>query len=156
MGWESEQTLQPVGYVDSIIFEALLVGIGQSVQDDEGEDVETHVRDILERLDDNVGKVVICHDLVHGVGEEDARITVSQLSDCSREGFDRLVRQPPHDVLRLPVGLNFSDPKLRMFLVHHLPFSIELPATRGLVSANHIPDLHGANSIASNDRQGRN
>jgi hypothetical protein len=91
-GEGGRQTLKPVSGVNSIIFDPLLIRIGQRIQNHEDEDIETHIGRVLQNLNDHPGEVVVCHDLIDGISEEDARVRMGKLGHRSGEAVDSVVR----------------------------------------------------------------
>ena len=90
-GERGRQTLKPVRGVYSVVFDPLLIWICQGVQNNEHEDVETHICRVLQNLDDDSGEVVVCHDLIDRVSKEDARVRMGELCHRSSETVDRVV-----------------------------------------------------------------
>ena len=86
------RTLEPVRGVDAIILDPLFIRIGQRTQNHEYEHVEAHVSRILQNLNDHTGKVVVRHDLVHRISEEDTRVRMRKLCYRSGEAVDGIVR----------------------------------------------------------------
>lgn len=68
------QTLKPVRGVDAIILDPLLIRVSQGIQNHEHEHVKAHIGRILQNLNDDPGKVVVRHDLIHRIPEEDTRV----------------------------------------------------------------------------------
>lgn len=79
--------------------------VRESIQDDVHENIETHVRRIPQCLHYHARQIVIGHNLVHRVGEEDTRITVRNLRDSSAQRVDGVMRQASHDAFGFPVHL---------------------------------------------------
>ena len=88
----NKQTLQPIGRVHTIVLDSFFVRIRQSIQDDVYEDIEPHVRCIPQCLYYHARQIVIGHNLVDCVGEEDARIAVCNLRDRSAQRVDGVMR----------------------------------------------------------------
>ncbi len=80
--------------------------IRQSIQDDVHKDIETHVRRIPQCLYYHTRQIVIGHNLVDRVGEEDARITVCNLRDRSAQRIDGVMRQASQNTFGLAVHLH--------------------------------------------------
>jgi hypothetical protein len=92
-------TLQPIGDVDPIVFHSLLVGIREGIDDEEDQDIESEDGDEFQALDDYVGHIVVRHDLVYSMGEENTWIVVCQLSNVACKCIDALRRKTSEDML---------------------------------------------------------
>ena len=80
--------------------------IRQRIQDNVYEDIEPHVRRIPQCLYYHARQIVIGHNLVDRVGEEDARIAVCNLRNRSAQRVDGVMRQASQDAFRLAVHLH--------------------------------------------------
>ena len=87
----AKQTLKPIRGVDAIILDPLLIWIGQRIQNHEHEHVEAHVCRVLQNLNDNPGEVIVRHDLVYRVSEEDTRVRMRELRHRSGKTVDGIV-----------------------------------------------------------------
>ena len=82
------------------------MGIRQGIQDDVHKDIETHVRRIPQCLYYHACQIVIGHNLVDRIGEEDARIAMRNLRDRSAQRVDGVMRQASHNAFGLAVYLH--------------------------------------------------
>lgn len=53
--------------------------------------------------DEDGGEVVVGHDLVDRVREDDQRVRMRQFGDRTRQRADGLDRETAHDILRIPI-----------------------------------------------------
>jgi hypothetical protein len=118
-------TLQPVGYMDTVILHSLLVWIREGIDDEEDENVEPEDGNEFEALNDNICHIIVRHDLVHGMGEEDARVVVRKFRYTACQSVNALRGEASQDVFGLSVSLHLPNTQFVMRFIHRvLPFAI--------------------------------
>jgi hypothetical protein len=70
MTWQAtkikqKQTLKPIRRIHTVVFHSLLVWVCQCIQDNEHKNVKAHIRNISQRLDYDIGQIVVRHDLTN-------------------------------------------------------------------------------------------
>lgn len=153
---EAGKTLQPVGDGRAIVLDALLVRIGQRLDETEAQHVVRQASEILQRVHDRMDQVVVNLYLQQYVIKQKTWRAVRQFPDQSPHRLDVLLAHSLHNVLDLLLSIAPFAQQLRIQRI-----SVVFPATVQTIpdliriDLHDVPDLFRYGAIAVHVRQGR-